>query len=700
MRVFRFPFLTVAMVVLMLVSTYAPVAAQRHGLDPANMDVSVDPAQDFYRFANGGWLDQAEIPADSPAYGPFEELNELTQHQLLDLIGSLVEGNELSEGTDQWKAVQLFQQGTDVETRNAQGISPIESTLAEINTITDLESLHTFLQGSRLKGVHGFFTIDAYSDLEDSNVWAAYLSGPQLWLPNRDYYLEEDPSLEDVRAAYIAAMSQLLQYAGYEPAAADAAAQAVYELEKQFAAETLTNEQQQDYSLINNPMSVAELQTMYPLMDWEGYMDALGLPANLDRVLVMELQYAEALNGIVSGTDIDVLKAMLTLQLLWTNRIYLDDDIQDISFNFRSRVLFGLEELPPIEERVLDDVDGLMGEAIGQLYVAEYFPPEAKAEITALVDELVAAFRIRLEENTWMSDEARFEALDKLSNLIVKVGYPDEWKSYDGVQIADSYAGSVLSATNVEYLRQIALIGEPVDKTEWFVPPQVVNAFYDPSENSISFPAAILQPPFFDFEGDAATNYGGIGTVIGHELTHGFDLQGSQFDAEGNLSNWWTDEDLARFNELNQRVVEQYGAVEVLPGLNVNGQITVTENVADLGGIQIAFDALQLHYREEGTPMASPVASPEWATPMASPVASLDPAKLTSEQRFFISAATVWREKIRDQYLETLVRSDVHAPSSLRGTLPLQNMDEFYDAFGIEPGDAMYLPPEERVLIW
>jgi predicted metalloendopeptidase len=674
------------------------------------MDLSVDPAEDFYRFANGGWLDRTEIPSDRPSYGPFDELDELTQQQMLDLITDLASDNDLKEGTDQWKAVRLFEQGVDLESRNEIGIAPIEPALAEIEQITDLESLHTFLETSRFEGAYGFFSIDAYSDLEDSTVWAAYLSGPQLWLPNRDYYLDDDPSLEEIRVAYIDAMSQLLQYAGYDEARADTAAQAVYDLEKRLAAETLTNEEQQDVSLINNPKSVAELEEIYPLMDWASYMEELGLPPDQDRVLVTELKYLEALDAIMTDTDVEVLKDMLTLQLLWTNRIYLDEDIQDISFNFRSRILFGLEELPPIEERVLGEVNGQLGEAMGQLYVAEYFPPEAKAQITDLVDAEIAAFRIRIEGNPWMSEEAKAEALDKLSNIIVKVGYPDTWRSYDQVEIQDSYSASSQSATNAEYRRMLARVGEPVDKTEWFIPPQVVNAFYDPSENSITFPAAILQPPFFDYQGDAATNYGGIGAVIGHELTHGFDLQGSQFDAEGNLNNWWTEADQTNFDELNQRVVDQYGAIEVLPGLNINGQITVTENVADMGGLQIAYDALEIHLAAEGevellaspgaSPVSSPMATPVGATPMASPVALIDFEDLTPQQRFFISAATIWRQEITDEYLETLVRSDEHAPGQVRGTIPLQHMDEFYDAFDIQPGDPMYLPPEERIVIW
>lgn len=697
--------LSIVLVLFPLLSITAAMQQAGPSLDPANMDISVDPAEDFYRFANGGWLDRAEIPADAPSFGVFEELNDLTRQQQLSILEEQAASGALAEGSDEWKVVQLFGQGTDLDQRNSQGIGPIQPTLDTIAGIASVDEFHTFLQGSRLEGVWGLFSIDALPDLEDSSRWSAYLSGPQLWLPSTEYYLEEDPALDAIREGYINALSELLQYAGYEGVRAETTAQAVYEFEKELAGVVLTPEESQDISLILNPMPVSGLQEMYPLMDWAGYMETLGLPPDYDRVIVTELRYMEALQSIVEATDLDTLKDFLTLQLLWTNRIYLDDDIQDISFNFRSRMLFGLEALPPVEERVLDDVNGVMGFALGRLYVDEYFPPEAKEEITLLVDELVIAFRARIEANPWMSDQAKEEALAKLDTMIINVGYPDAWRGYEAAEIGDSYAASIASATNAEYERTLGLVGEPVDKSEWPFPPQIVNAGYSQLDNSITFPAGILQPPFFEFGGDHAANLGGIGLVIGHEITHGFDLQGSQFDAEGNLRSWWTDEDQMRFDELNQRVADHYGAIEILPGLNVDGQVTVTENVADLGGIQIAFDALMLHLQREaeGSPVASPVTSP-MATPVGvpggTPAAITDMSSFTPEQRFFIAAATIWRDETRDEYVEMLVRAGVHSPSHVRGVVPLQHMDEFHEAFDIQPGDPMYLPPEDRIVIW
>jgi predicted metalloendopeptidase len=357
------------------------------------------------------------------------------------------------------------------------------------------------------------------------------------------------------------------------------------------------------------------------------------------------------------------------------------------------KVLSGQDTLKPLDERIMSAVNGALPDAIGKLYVERYFPPEAKASIESLVGDILAAFHDRLEQNTWMSPVTRDKALAKLAAVRVKVGYPDKWKTYEKVEIGSTYADSMLSASVAEMERQLAKAGKPVDRSEWGMPPQTVNAYYNPGNNEIVFPAAILQPPFFDYQADPATNYGAIGYVIGHEITHGFDLQGSQFDAQGNLNNWWTPQDKASFDALTNALVKQYDAIEVKPGLHINGQITVTENTADLGGIQVAYDALQRRLAEQAA-----------ATPAATPVATAadDPAlaEFTPAQRFFIAAATVWREKTRDSALVTQIKSDEHSPAAVRGVQPLRNMQQFFDAFHIVPGDPMYLPPDQRVVIW
>jgi predicted metalloendopeptidase len=693
-------------------------ALARHGIDPADMDAAADPRQDFYRFANGGWLDRTEIPADEGQYGVFNELNDETIAFLLDLLDRLAAGGTLQGGTDEWKAVRLFEQGNDLATRNAEGIDPVRPVLAEIDAIADLTDYHRFLEGATFRGIDGLFPIFVVPELMDATTMGAFVSGPHLGLPNRDYYLEDDAGNKKIRAAYRATAAKLLTMTGYEPARAEAAAQAVYDLERRLAELTLSREEQQNAANFNNPTRVDQLAAIYPLMDWPRYLAAHGL-SDVAEVNVDELRYLQALAGVVESTPIDALKDYLKLQVLWTFRLSLSAEVEETWFDLRGRLLAGIEELPPLEERSLYQVNALLGEAVGKLYVAEAFPPEAKAQITELAEAVKIAFGERLDANTWMTPETKAKAREKLDKLSLKVGYPDRWKSYGAVTIEGSYAASVLSATNAEKRRTLDQVGKPVDPGEWTlrgfgpVPPQTINAFYSPQDNEIVFPAAILQPPFFDYRADPASNFGAIGFLIGHEITHGFDLVGSQFDADGNLNNWWTPEDYERFRALNDRVVQQYNAIEVLPGLSIAGQITVTENVADMGGVQVAYDALRHYLATRGQPLpqaeASPVASSladvvatppgsAPASPVASPAAAV--AELTQEQRFFVAAATIWREKIRDELLETLLKTDTHAPAEIRATQPIRNMDAFHEAFGTRPGDAMYLPPEERVVVW
>lgn len=730
MRSTRRSVMSSILALLFLLSLFAPTLAYQraseHGLDPRNMDLSVDPAEDFYRFANGGWLDRTEIPGDRGRYGVFNELDDLTRQQLLTVLEEVANSGDLERGSDTWKAAELYRQGTDIETRNRQGIEPIQPLLDRVDAITDLAGLHEFQQTAEFSWLTGLFFVYAYSDLQNSSVNATYLSSSFLGLPNRDYYLEDEEGNAEIREAYIATLAEFLQYGGYDAARAASAAQAVYDLEKRLAEPTLTQEEQQDASLSYNPMTLAELTETYPQMDWDAYMAELGL-TGVDTLIVTELRYLQALDQIVKDTPIEVLKDFIKLEVYWSFADFLGEDIGRTAFEFQGGVLGGVEEQSPLEERTLDQTSGMVGEAIGQLYVAEYFPPEAKEQITTLVDSLIAAFRVRIEENAWMTDETKKVALEKLDAMAVKVGYPDTWQSYEAVEIGDSYFESFLSAVNADTRRNLEKAGKPVDRSEWPVPPQVVNAFYNPTANEIVFPAGILQAPFFDYEADAASNFGAIGAVIGHEITHGFDLQGAQFDAEGNLSNWWSEEDLAAFEELNQLVVDQYGAVEVLPGVNVDGQFTVTENVADLGGVQVAYDALEIYIAAQGdegavaspiaspaqelagtpvtspldaTPIATPIVDEVAGSPEASPVAITDFDSLTPQQRFFIAYATVWREEIRDEALQTQVQTDPHSPGQVRAVLPIQNMDEFYEAFDITEGDGMYLPPEGRIVIW
>jgi putative endopeptidase len=682
------------MAVLLLVApgvTMGVAVAQNpaYGIDPANMDFGVSPREDFYRFANGGWLEQTEIPDDKSSYGTFTELYDITLEQLLAILDEAVSGERaLAAGSDEDKAVRMWQQGIDVDTRNAAGLTPIAPILAEIDAITDLAAYHEFLQGAMFFGLTGSLPLGVSPDLRDSGINAVYLGGPWLGLPNRDYYLEDGN--EAVRDAYVATNAKMLERLGREPEDARAAAQAVYDLEAALAATTLTREDRQNPELSYNPLTVTELGKRYPGMDWRAYLEELDI-ADTDRLIATQVGYLDALNGILEQTSIETLRDYLRLQLLWDFSNNLDLDLEETAFTFLQS-LGGAPTMPPIEERALSQTSGLMGDALGRLYVAEYFPPEAKQEMEALVARIVAAFGDRLDHNAWMTPETREKALAKLATLRVKVGYPDEWETYEDVEIGESYAETVLNAANASLRESLAEAGQPVDREEWGMNAQTANAYYSPLNNEIVFPAAILQPPFFDYRADPASNYGAIGFIIGHEITHGFDLQGSRFDANGNLEEWWTTEDRARFEALNQDLVAQYDAIEVLPDLFINGQLTVTENVADLGGIETAYDAFQSLLGEES-------AAAESGSTAASSAGD-DVADLTPDQRFFIAAATVWRGKMRDEALTTRIRSGVHSPPAVRATQPLRNTDEFYDAFGIVEGDPMYLAPAERVRIW
>ncbi|MEA2527791.1 MAG: putative endopeptidase [Thermomicrobiales bacterium] len=690
----RWSLLSALTVALVALSSFAPVLAQQatpvaspvaqgtsaHGVDVANLDPSTDPGKDFYRYATGGWQDRTEIPADEASYGVSDEVDDLTIEQLLGLLDRLAGSAEVPVGSDEWKAVQLFRQAKDLKTRNAQGIAPIKGDFAAIAAIGSFDAFYTFLRDGYLtSSISGLYGVYADVDLADSSVYTAWYYGPFLGLPNRDYYWVDTPENEAIREAYLETCAKLLGFAGYDAARAEAAAKAVYALEKRLSEPVLRPEDYNDPGNYYHPRPVADLVKANPAFDWSGFLTLLGVP-DLTTVVVTEEAYLKAVDDIVAHTDLETLKDYLALQVLWGNAGSLSEEIGATAFAFSGTTLYGVEEQPPIEEQALDAVNGSLGFALGKLYVDEYFPPEAKAQIEELVAHLIEASRNRVNALTWMSPETKKTAIAKLDALRAKVGYPDTWRTYENVTIEESFAKTLFDAGLADYLWRLDRIGEPVDRNEWFILPQEVNAYYDPTKNEIVFPAAILQPPFFDYQADPASNYGSIGAVIGHEITHGFDQSGSQFDANGNLTDWWTAEDKSSFEALTVEVVSQYGAIEVLPGLNVDGELTIGENIADMGGLQIAYDALQATLKESGDP--GPIDG------------------LSQDQRFFIAFAFSWAEESRDEFLTTLVKTNEHAPSQVRGAQPERNMEEFFDAFDIEPGDPMYLTPEDRVVIW
>ncbi|MFN8661064.1 MAG: M13 family metallopeptidase [Thermomicrobiales bacterium] len=658
-----------------------PIAgAAVHGSLLAAMNPEVSPGDDFYEYAAGKWLEQAVIPPDRAAWSLSDEIDKRTTDELLGLLQTLSTNDTLPEGSDEWKAVQLFAQAMDRDTRNAQGVEPIQGDLDQIAAVSSMDELYKLLrEGVLTTHISGFYGVAPSPDLEDSSKYALWYGGPSLGLPNRDYYWEDDATNEPIREAYRATSAKLLELAGWDTADAEDAAQRVYDFEKRLAEPLLKPEDGNNPANYYHPRPIEDLARANPDFNWPAFLEILGV-ADQKTVIVTEEKYLDAIDDILNSTDLQTIKDYLTLQVIWNTASALTQEMDDTAFGFYGGTLYGVEEQSPDDEQALGAVNGNLGFALGKLYVDEYFPPEAKAQIEELVGHIKDATRTRIENLDWMTPETKAEALHKLDTMRVKVGYPDKWRTYENVTIGDSYTESLLSANIAEYKRDLGRIDEPVDRDEWGMLPQTVNAYYSPTNNEIVFPAAILQPPYFDYQADPAYNYGAIGGTIGHEITHAFDQSGSRFDADGNLRNWWTDEDNEKFTALQDEVKAQYSAIEVSPDLFVNGDLTIGENIADMGGLQIAYDALQAALAENGDPGLI--------------------EGLTQEQRFFLAHAFRWAEVARPAFVDTLIKTDSHAPASVRAVEPPRNMDAFYEAFGIEPGDPEYLPPDERIVIW
>lgn len=653
------------------------------GIELSYMDTTADPSNDFYRFVNGGWLDQAEMPADRGRWGSFDELRKQTSSKVLSVLEGAMEGDTYSEGTDQAKAALFYQTAMDTAYLDELGITPIQDDLAKIDNIKSTADLQQFLV-EMAPVQRGLFGLSVRADINNSSINAAYLGAGSLGLPERDYYTKDDEESRELQEKYRRHIARMYGFLGFEEAAAEKAAQQIYELEEKMAAARMTKEQRRNPLLRNNPRSVEELQELTPSIDWAAYLEGIGA-ADADTVIVTDLQYMKSLNDMIVEENVTALKEYLRWSLFNSAASYLSTDIEQANFDFYGKELRGTEEMRPRWERVLDMANWTIGEAIGKLYVDGYFPPEAKATAEEMVNNIKIAFGERIRQLDWMSDSTKDKALEKLSTFRVKIAYPDEWKDYSdlvikGPEEGGSYAGNMRNVSLWNWERNLKKIGQPVDKEEWFMAPQIVNAYYNPTNNEIVFPAAILQPPFYNYQADPAVNYGGIGAVIGHEISHGFDDQGSRFDAQGNLKNWWTEEDRQRFEALTKKLIAQYDAYEPLEGINVNGQFTLGENIGDLGGLNVAYDGLQRHLDQHGDP------------------GLID--GFTQDQRFFISWGTIWRTKYRDEALKNQINTDPHSPGMYRAVGPAVNMLAFYESFGIDEGDALYRPDSTRVKIW
>lgn len=654
------------------------------GINLANMDTSVTPREDFFRFVNGKWLDTNEIPDDKTVWGSFNELREKTDSDALALLEAAAENGDLDPNTDQAKAVYLYKTIMDTVTRNEQGIEPIGPYLAKIDAIRNKADLQQYLTEMQMYGGGGFFRFGVGANAKNSNLNSAYIYPGGLGLPDRDYYVADDADSKEKRQKYVAHITSMLQYLGVAEQEAAVSAKKILAFETEMARPRLDKVERRDARKTYNPMSVAELQKTTPAIDWKKFFTEIGAEG-IDTVIVRQPKYMESLQNVLAESNVEYWKEYLRWTLFNDAAGMLTTDIERANWEFYNQTLRGAKEQLPRNERALATINRTVGEALGKLYVEENFPAEAKQKAEEMIQNVIRAYEKRIDNLSWMSDSTKIKAKEKLTTTTIKVGYPDEWKDYSTLEVnkpedGGSYFQNMLNAAKWNVEDDMSKLGKPVDKSEWFMAPQIVNAYYNPSYNEIVFPAAILQPPFYDYKADAAVNYGGIGAVIGHEISHGFDDSGSRFDAEGNLNNWWTEKDLEQFETLGSRLAAQYSAIEVLDSVYINGKYTLGENIGDLGGVNAAYDGLQLHLQEHGNP------------------GEID--GFTPEQRFFLSWATVWRTKMREEALRNRIKTDPHSPGQYRAFVPLQNIDAFYEAFDIAEGDPMYVKPENRVKIW
>jgi len=653
------------------------------GIDLSLMDTDVRPQDDFYNYVNGTWMKNTEIPDDKTRWGSFNELRENTDADVLAILKKAANDPNLDSSSDEGKAVTVFQLINDTLARNELGIKPLIPHIERIEAIQSKADLQPYLEENIRLGGYALFGFGVSADAKDSNKNVAQLYPGALGI-ERDYYLKEDEDSKKIKNAYEKHVARMFGFLGKTAEEAKVLAQEVIAVEAQLATARMDKVERRNPAKRYNPRTTDEMGGIAKQIDWPAYFAGIGTEG-VDNLVVTDLGFFSSLDAILNENSISAIKTYLLWTLIDGTASRLSMDIDRANWDFYSKTLRGAIAQEPLEKRSTRTVNGTLGEALGKLYVSEKFPPEAKAQMKELVGNLVKAYTNRINALTWMDAETKAKAIKKLELTNVKVGYPDQWEDYSGLSLTNetaelNYFDAMLNVGAYNFAENIAELGQAVDKTKWFMSPQTVNAYYNPAYNEIVFPAAILQPPFFDFTADAAVNYGGIGGVIGHEISHGFDDSGADYDAYGNLVNWWTEKDLNEFNSLGEKLADQYSALEVLPETFINGKFTLGENIGDVGGIHAAFDALAIHHEENGKP------------------APID--GFSSEERFFLSWGTIWRGKIRDEALKNQVRTDPHSPGYNRANQPLKNMDAFYATFNVQEGDQMYLPKEERVYIW
>lgn len=660
------------------------------GIALENMDTTVKPTNDFFRYVNGNWVDKTEIPADRTSWGGFGELRKKTDADVLAILNEAIEegnfpkikdsnGNEID--SDQQKAVNYYETIMDTVARNKAGKSPVLPFLKKIDEIKSFDDIQQFITNMAPFGGIGFYNFGVFNDLKNSNINAGYMGADGLGL-SRDYYVDE--KVKDKLDKYQDFIAKMLQEFGTNETIAKKNAAIIVAFEKSLAEPRMTKEERRDTRKTYNPMTIKELSELSPIINWEAHLKGLGVES-IDKVIVTDPRYFKAMNTILKNRSIEDIKLVLRWNIINNALGTLSTDLERANWKFYSKEMRGAKEQRPRDERALGSLNRAIGEALGKLYVDKKFPPEAKKKAKEMIDNVMLGFEKRINALPWMSAETKTKALEKLNKLTIKIAYPDKWKDYSELQIkglknGGSYFENSINISKWTFDKDISKLGKEVDRTEWGMSPQTLNAYFNPVNNEIVFPAAILQPPFYDYKADEAVNYGGIGAVIGHEISHSFDDSGARFDGDGNLKNWWTEEDSEKFGKAGEKLIAQFDNIIAIDSMHLNGKFTLGENIGDLGGIQAAYEGLQIFLTKNGRPK--------------------DIDGFTPEQRFFLSWGTIWRTKIRDEALKNLIMTDPHAPGMYRAYMPLKNVDAFYDAFDVKEGDNMYLKPEDRVRIW
>jgi len=654
-----------------------PAAAPpRSGLDLVGFDRAVRPQDDLYRFAGGGWLARTEIPPDRSNYGSFIILDDQAQEEVKNLIVSASQKPNRAPGSDQQKVGDFYVSYMDTDRVEGLGLAPLRNELARIDAISSPRDVVRHIGHMQRLGVAHPFAWYSTPDSKNSSVYIGSLFQSGLTMPDRDYYLSPEEKYAQFRARFAVYVEQMLALAGERNA--KSAASRIAALETRIANYQWTKVQNRDPVKTYNPMSLPEYQKLAPNIDWLSFFDGLGAP--VQKMDISQPTFITGVGQLVKTVPVSDWRLYFKFQLLDDYAPLLSAQFADLEFDFHDRTLNGVQQPRPRWRRAVDSMDDNMGELLGRMFVEAHFPPEAKRRMLELVGNLLRAFDLSIDGLEWMSADTRAEARKKLAKITVKIGYPDSWRDYSAYSVkSDDLVGNVQRGAEFEIKRQIARAGGPVDKGEWLMTPQTVNAYYNSTTNEITFPAAILRPPFFDMEADDAVNYGGIGSVIGHEISHGFDDSGRQFDGDGNLRDWWTADDGAKFKQRAGELARQFAGYSVLDNRHINGELTLGENIGDLSGMAVAFKAYKL-------------------TLGGKPAPEID--GFTGEQRFFLGWAQVWRRKYRDEELLKRVLTDPHSPSEFRTNGPTSNTDAFYDAFTVKPGDRMYRPPEQRVKLW